>query len=354
MARPRESLRRRVYLALEGGRLGGPAGGIVEAVLIALIVLNVAAYTMQSVPAFAHVHHTSLVVFEFVSIAVFAVEYALDPGLGEVAAVGKDGDGRAVQSGLHGMAAQDRDIDRLDNRGDGDGAKRAGPGLVRRQRRPEPRSADEITDDERAGVGRPNREEHADDDPGAMGRAAQRDQRQQRDADIERAGALPERPLAGGRGGDRHDDGAGGEQRPAIIAVRPKHGHRERGGDGQRREEEGWAEDALAHHAVPFADRGGAGQRAERGDIRCAAEDRSDCSGGQQTAEQGARHPIPVEADRAKPRRVIRRMWHVGAHATAFPMAPNWRSRWANCSSAFNSSSRPKSGHSVSTNRSSA
>jgi len=77
MARPRESLRRRVYLALEGGRLGGPAGGIVEAVLIALIVLNVAAYTMQSVPAFAHVHHTSLVVFEFVSIAVFAVEYAL-------------------------------------------------------------------------------------------------------------------------------------------------------------------------------------------------------------------------------------------------------------------------------------
>jgi len=72
-----ESLRQRVYLALEGGRLGGPLGMVVEAVLVTLIVLNVAAYTMQSVPAFADAHRHTLALFEFVSIVVFAVEYAL-------------------------------------------------------------------------------------------------------------------------------------------------------------------------------------------------------------------------------------------------------------------------------------
>ena len=71
-----ESLRRRAYLALEGGRLGGPLGAIVEGTLIALIVLNVAAYTMQSVPSFEHAHRHTLRWFELVSVVVFAVEYA--------------------------------------------------------------------------------------------------------------------------------------------------------------------------------------------------------------------------------------------------------------------------------------
>ncbi|MEI9990074.1 MAG: cyclic nucleotide-gated ion channel [Rhizomicrobium sp.] len=71
-----ESLRRRAYLALEGGRLGGPLGAVVEGTLIALIVLNVAAYTMQSVPAFEAAHRHTLHWFELVSVVVFAVEYA--------------------------------------------------------------------------------------------------------------------------------------------------------------------------------------------------------------------------------------------------------------------------------------
>jgi voltage-gated potassium channel len=69
--------RRRVYLALEGGRAGGPVGAIVESVLIALIVLNVAAYTLQSVPAFEDTHRHAIAVFELVSIGMFALEYLL-------------------------------------------------------------------------------------------------------------------------------------------------------------------------------------------------------------------------------------------------------------------------------------
>ena len=75
MTGARENLRRRVYLALEGGRGGGTAGGIVEGVLVALIVLNVAAYTMQSVPSFEAAHASKLALFEFLSIVVFAIEY---------------------------------------------------------------------------------------------------------------------------------------------------------------------------------------------------------------------------------------------------------------------------------------
>ena len=90
MAKPGESLRRRAYLALEGGRLGGPLGAAVESVLIALIVLNVVAYTLQSVPAFEDSYRNALAQFELVSIAVFALEYILrlwtaaeDPTAGE-------------------------------------------------------------------------------------------------------------------------------------------------------------------------------------------------------------------------------------------------------------------------------
>ena len=71
----REGLRRRVYLALEGGRMGGATGMIVEITLVALIVLNVVAYTLQSMPQFDFEYDFELRIFEFVSIGVFAVEY---------------------------------------------------------------------------------------------------------------------------------------------------------------------------------------------------------------------------------------------------------------------------------------
>jgi voltage-gated potassium channel len=85
-----DTLRRRVYLALEGGQLGGPAGVIVEFTLIALIVGNVIAYTLQSMPDFERDYRVPLSLFELISVLLFTVEYIArlwtapeDPAAGE-------------------------------------------------------------------------------------------------------------------------------------------------------------------------------------------------------------------------------------------------------------------------------
>jgi voltage-gated potassium channel len=75
--RPRESFRRRVFVALEGSHAGGAAGTIIEITLIALIITNVIGYTMQSVPAIERHFWRQLIGFEIVSVAIFTVEYAL-------------------------------------------------------------------------------------------------------------------------------------------------------------------------------------------------------------------------------------------------------------------------------------
>lgn len=74
---PRENFRRRIYIALEGGHAGGTIGTIIEGTLIALIVANVAAYTLQSVPAIEHAYWRELVGFEIVSVGIFTIEYLL-------------------------------------------------------------------------------------------------------------------------------------------------------------------------------------------------------------------------------------------------------------------------------------
>jgi len=76
-ARPRESLRRRVFVALEGSHAGGAAGTIIEITLIALIITNVIAYTLQSVPSIERHFWRQLIGFEIVSVAIFTAEYAL-------------------------------------------------------------------------------------------------------------------------------------------------------------------------------------------------------------------------------------------------------------------------------------
>ena len=73
----RDTLRRRVHLVLEGGQTGGLLGGIVEAVLIVLILLNVVGYTLQSVPAIRRPYWFDSMSFEVVSVAIFSVEYDL-------------------------------------------------------------------------------------------------------------------------------------------------------------------------------------------------------------------------------------------------------------------------------------
>jgi voltage-gated potassium channel len=72
-----ESIRRRAYIVLEGGRASGWIGGIVEGLLIVLIVANVGAYTLQSIPEIRQSYMHDLVVFEIVSVAIFALEYVL-------------------------------------------------------------------------------------------------------------------------------------------------------------------------------------------------------------------------------------------------------------------------------------
>ncbi len=76
-APPRESFRRRVFVALEGSHAGGWAGAAIEATLVALIVTNVIAYTLQSVPSIEHRFARDLTAFEFISVAIFTIEYAL-------------------------------------------------------------------------------------------------------------------------------------------------------------------------------------------------------------------------------------------------------------------------------------
>lgn len=74
---PRRRLRHRIFLALEGGPASGVAGAIVDGALIALIVANVLAYTLQSVPAIEKSWLGDLVEFEIVSVTIFTIEYLL-------------------------------------------------------------------------------------------------------------------------------------------------------------------------------------------------------------------------------------------------------------------------------------
>lgn len=75
--RPRESIRRRVYVALEGSHAGGLIGTIIEITLVVLIVTNVIAYTLQSVPSIERRFAIDLFGFEIVSVAIFTIEYIL-------------------------------------------------------------------------------------------------------------------------------------------------------------------------------------------------------------------------------------------------------------------------------------
>jgi voltage-gated potassium channel len=85
-----ETIRRRVFIALEGGHAGGRIGIAIEFTLIALILANVAAYIAQSVPWFRHAYWRDLLALEIVSVAIFTVEYVLrlwtsaeDPAIAE-------------------------------------------------------------------------------------------------------------------------------------------------------------------------------------------------------------------------------------------------------------------------------
>jgi len=69
------TVRRRIYFALEGGHEGGPAGSFIEFSLIALIIANVIAFTLQSEPPVRHAFPLFFEDFESISIAIFTLEY---------------------------------------------------------------------------------------------------------------------------------------------------------------------------------------------------------------------------------------------------------------------------------------
>jgi voltage-gated potassium channel len=70
-------LRRRVYRVLEQGPVGGGVGRLVDRLLIGLIVVNLIAVALESVPAYRDPYAIAFALIEYVSLVVFTVEYAL-------------------------------------------------------------------------------------------------------------------------------------------------------------------------------------------------------------------------------------------------------------------------------------
>jgi voltage-gated potassium channel len=78
VARQRQqSLRHRFHEVLESGRSAGPLGLAFEAFLILLIVSNVAAVTIETMPRIGSTYHQWFNIFEIVSVIFFTAEYFL-------------------------------------------------------------------------------------------------------------------------------------------------------------------------------------------------------------------------------------------------------------------------------------
>jgi voltage-gated potassium channel len=71
------SLRHRVHMVLEAGRSSGSLGLAFEIFLIALIVSNAVVVSLDSVQTLAAAYGRYFLIFEYVSVAVFTVEYGL-------------------------------------------------------------------------------------------------------------------------------------------------------------------------------------------------------------------------------------------------------------------------------------
>jgi voltage-gated potassium channel len=70
-------LRRRVYLALEQGPVGESMAAVVDRLLIALILINLVAVALESVPSIEARYLTLFDTIEYISLVVFTLEYAL-------------------------------------------------------------------------------------------------------------------------------------------------------------------------------------------------------------------------------------------------------------------------------------
>ncbi|HZQ12468.1 MAG TPA: cyclic nucleotide-gated ion channel [Pseudolabrys sp.] len=77
MALHAKDLRRRVYLLLEQGAVGDGLSRWVDRVLVALIVVNLVAVALESLPALGRRYAVAFDAVEIVSLVVFSVEYLL-------------------------------------------------------------------------------------------------------------------------------------------------------------------------------------------------------------------------------------------------------------------------------------
>ena len=70
-------LRRRIYLVLEQGPIGDGMGLTVDRLLIALILINLVAVALESMPELGAAYRPLFAFIEYFSLVVFTVEYAL-------------------------------------------------------------------------------------------------------------------------------------------------------------------------------------------------------------------------------------------------------------------------------------
>ncbi|HTQ83703.1 MAG TPA: cyclic nucleotide-gated ion channel [Pseudolabrys sp.] len=78
MARDKiKDLRHRVYLVLEQGPVGDGVGRLVDRLLVALILFNLVAVALESVPDYRARYELIFALIEYFSLVVFTVEYAL-------------------------------------------------------------------------------------------------------------------------------------------------------------------------------------------------------------------------------------------------------------------------------------
>ena len=71
----RMTTRYRWFEILEVGAIDDPVSRIVDKFIVALILANVAAVILETVPELYSRFETSFLLFEYVSVAIFTVEY---------------------------------------------------------------------------------------------------------------------------------------------------------------------------------------------------------------------------------------------------------------------------------------
>ena len=78
MARDKvRTLRRRVYEVLEQGPVGDRLSTAVDRLLVALIMINLISVALESMPEYQERYAAAFALIEYVSLAVFTIEYGL-------------------------------------------------------------------------------------------------------------------------------------------------------------------------------------------------------------------------------------------------------------------------------------